>query len=199
MDDSNYTTLMKMAFKKNNILNPVQWVGDGLEAITYLNGEGAFADRGRYPFPEVLILDLKMPRMSGFELLSWIREHPEFRVIPTIIMTSSQLDIDVERAYNLGANTYMIKPSSFEELAKMVKLAHDYWAVSVKPKTKRSKSYLARRAIRWICAKPAFPVSAHTKAGIRCASGSSTRHRAFALPGCYAVPTQSSNRAANAA
>ena len=150
MDDSKYTILLvedeendarllEMAFKKNDILNPVQWAKDGLEAIAYLNGEGVFADRAVYPFPEVLILDLKMPRMNGLELLAWIREHPQFRVIPTIIMTSSRQDPDIEKAYNLGANTYMIKPSSFDELAKMVKLAHEYWAVSVKPRTKSSK------------------------------------------------------------
>jgi CheY-like chemotaxis protein len=86
----------------------------------------------------VLLLDLKMPRMSGLELLAWIREHPEFRVIPTIIMSCSRQDPDIEKAFSLGANTYMIKPSSFEELAKMVKAAHEYWALSVKPKTKWS-------------------------------------------------------------
>lgn len=149
MNDSNYTillvddeendaTLVKMAFKRSNVLNPVQWARDGVDAIAYLNGEGTYADRTRYPFPEVLILDLKMPRMGGFELLSWVREHPEYRVIPTIIMTSSRQDPDVEKAYNLGANTYMIKPSSFEELARLVKLAHDYWAASAKPRTKWS-------------------------------------------------------------
>ena len=148
MDESNYTillvedeendaTLVKMAFQKNNIPNPVQWARDGVEAIAYLNGDGVYANRERFPFPEVLILDLKMPRMSGLELLSWIREHPEYRVIPTIMMTSSRQDTDIEKAYNLGANTYMIKPSSFEELAKLVKLAHEYWAASVKPKTQR--------------------------------------------------------------
>ena len=150
MDDSTYTILLvedeendallvKMAFQKNHIANPVQRVRDGVEAIQYLNGEGLYANRGCYPFPEVLILDLKMPRMSGLELLAWVREHPEYRVIPTIIMTSSRQDPDIEKAYNLGANTYMIKPSSFEELARMVKLAHDYWSVSVKPRTKHSE------------------------------------------------------------
>ena len=138
-DEENDATLVKMAFKRNNITNPVRWVRDGVEAIAYLNGEGAFADRNRYPFPEVLILDLKMPRMNGLELLTWVREHPEFRVIPTIIMTSSRHDLDIQKAYNLGANTYMIKPSSFDELARMVKLTHDYWAASVKPRTKWSK------------------------------------------------------------
>jgi CheY-like chemotaxis protein len=138
-DEENDATLVKMAFQKNNILNPIQWVQDGLEAIAYLNGEGAYAERDKFPFPEVLILDLKMPRMNGLELLAWIREHPEYRVIPTIIMTSSRHDPDIERAYTLGANTYMVKPSSFEELAEMVRLAHDYWAASVKPRTKWSK------------------------------------------------------------
>jgi CheY-like chemotaxis protein len=140
-DDENDATLVKMAFEKNEILNPVQWVTDGLEAIAYLNGEGTYANREAFPFPEVLILDLKMPRMNGLELLAWIREHPEFRVIPTIIMSSSRQDTDVEKAYNLGANTYMIKPSSFEELARMVKLAHEYWASSVKPKMKRGRHH----------------------------------------------------------
>jgi CheY-like chemotaxis protein len=151
MDDSNYTILlveddendamlMRMAFEKNNILNPVQWVRDGLEAVDYLNGAGQYADRAKYPFPEVLLLDLKMPRMTGMELLAWIAEHPDFRIIPTIIMTSSKQELDIEKAYNLGANTYMTKPCSFDELAQMVKLTHEYWAVSAKPKAKLPKS-----------------------------------------------------------
>jgi len=135
-DDENDAMLLRMAFEKNNISNPVQWVKDGLEAVDYLNGAGAYADRARYPFPEVLLLDLKMPRMTGLELLAWIGEHPDFKVIPTIIMTSSKQELDIQKAYQLGANTYMTKPCSFDELAKMVKLTHEYWAVSSKPKTK---------------------------------------------------------------
>ena len=135
-DDENDAALVQLAFQKNSILNPVQWVKDGVEAVAYLNGEAAYADRQAYPFPEVLIVDLKMPRMSGLELLTWIRDHPDYRVIPTIIMTASRLDGDIEKAYTLGANTYMVKPASLDELSKMVKLAHDYWSVSVKPKTK---------------------------------------------------------------
>jgi len=151
MDDSSYTILLvedeendamllKMAFEKNNISNPVQWVRDGMEAVAYLNGDGVFADRKKYPFPEVLLLDLKMPRMTGLELLAWIQEHPDFKIIPTIIMTSSKQEIDIEKAYHLGANTYMTKPCSFDELANMVKLTHEYWAMSAKPKTKSPKT-----------------------------------------------------------
>src|SRR6185312_14871106 len=129
MDDSNYTILlveddendamlMKMAFEKNQILNPVQWVRDGLDAVAYSNGDEQFADRAKYPFPEVLLLDLKMPRMTGMELLAWIAEHPDFKIIPTIIMTSSRQEPDIEKAYKLGANTYMTKPCSLDELAQ---------------------------------------------------------------------------------
>lgn len=132
-DEENDAMLLKMAFEKNNILNPIHWVRDGLEAVAYLNGEGVYADRKRYPFPEVLLLDLKMPRMTGMELLAWIGEHPNFKIIPTIIMTSSRQEIDIEKAYNLGANTYMTKPCSFEELAKMVRLTHEYWGSARSP------------------------------------------------------------------
>jgi CheY-like chemotaxis protein len=138
-DDENDAMLLKMAFEKNGIGNPVQWVRDGLEAVAYLNGDGNYADRAQYPFPEVLLVDLKMPRMTGLELLAWINEHPEFRIIPTIIMTSSQQELDIENAYRLGANTYLTKPIAFDDLAKMVKLTHEYWAISAKPKAKHRK------------------------------------------------------------
>ena len=138
-DDENDAMLLRMAFQKNSIANPVQWVKDGLEAVAYLNGDGAYADRAKYPFPEVLLVDLKMPRMTGLELLAWINEHPEFRVIPTIIMTSSRQELDIEHAYKLGANTYMTKPIAFDQLAQMVKLTHEYWAMSAKPKPKHRK------------------------------------------------------------
>jgi CheY-like chemotaxis protein len=137
-DEENDAFLLKRAFKKNNILNPVQWVRDGVEAVAYLSGKDAYADRQRYPAPEVILLDLKMPRMGGLELLAWIRDHPETRVIPTIIMTSSREDVDIEKAYHLGANTYMIKPSDFDTLAQMVKITHDYWTMSVKPRGKEA-------------------------------------------------------------
>jgi CheY-like chemotaxis protein len=138
-DDENDAMLLRMAFERNSITNPVQWVKDGLEAVAYLNGDGIFGDRTKYPFPEVLLVDLKMPRMSGLELLAWINEHPEFRIIPTIIMTSSRQELDIETAYKLGANTYMTKPIAFDQLAQMVKLTHEYWAMSAKPKPRHPK------------------------------------------------------------
>ena len=133
-DEESDATLVKMAFKRNNILRPIQWVKDGMEAVDYLSAEGTYADRARYPFPQLLLLDLKMPRMNGLELLQWLQVNSHFKIIPTIIMTSSRQEIDIEKAYDLGVNTYMIKPSSFDELKNMVKAVHEYWAQSVKPK-----------------------------------------------------------------
>ncbi|HZF01090.1 MAG TPA: response regulator [Methylomirabilota bacterium] len=140
-DEENDATLVKMAFKQNNIISPIQWVKDGVEAVAYLNAEGIYADRIKYPFPQVLLLDLKMPRMTGLELLQWLRVNSHFKIIPTIIMTSSRQETDIEKAYDLGVNTYMIKPSSFDELKNMVKAIHEYWAISVKPKPRWSRKF----------------------------------------------------------
>jgi CheY-like chemotaxis protein len=134
-DDDNDAFLLDRALKKNGIVGPVQRVTDGVEAVAYLQGKGPYADRSLYQFPDVLFVDLKMPRMSGLELLGWLRDHPEFRVIPTIIMSSSRQNEDVRRAYHLGANTYFVKPTSFEELANLIKAVHDYWTVGIKPRS----------------------------------------------------------------
>jgi len=133
-DDENDALLVQRAVRKNLITNPIHWMRDGLEALDYLKGIGKYADRQKFSFPEVIILDLKMPRMNGLELLAWIKENPEYRVIPTIVMSSSRLDEDVARSYLLGANTFMVKPSDFDVLAKMIKTIHEYWSISVKPK-----------------------------------------------------------------
>jgi len=135
-DEDNDAMLLQRAFKKNNILNPIHWVKDGIQAISYLRGEGEYADRSRFPFPHIIILDLKMPRMGGLEFLEWMRDNPDYRVIPTIVMSSSQQDPDIQKAYFLGANTYLLKPSDLDTLVKMVKATHDYWSMSIKPKAK---------------------------------------------------------------
>jgi CheY-like chemotaxis protein len=90
-------------------------------------------NRTAFPFPEVIVLDLKMPRMPGLDLLAWLRDHPEFQVIPTIVMSSSKHDSDVRQAYHLGANTYFVKPSSFDMLARVIQTLHEYWALSTRP------------------------------------------------------------------
>ncbi len=131
-EDSDYF-LLERAFRKNNVQNPIQRVKDGLEGLHYLQGIGQFTDRDKFPFPDVVILDLKTPRMSGLELLAWIREHPECRVIPTVIMTSSQQDVDIEKAYALGANTYFVKPTKFQDLVDLTASIQDYWRRGTRP------------------------------------------------------------------
>jgi CheY-like chemotaxis protein len=137
-DEENDAMLLQRAFRKNNILNPIHWVKDGMQAVAYLQGEGEYADRSRFPFPSVIMLDLKMPRMGGLEVLEWMRDNLDYQVIPTIVMSSSQEEPDIQKAYALGANTYMLKPPDFDTLVTMVKITHDYWTMSIKPRTKWS-------------------------------------------------------------
>src|SRR5436190_22190000 len=126
-DDDNDTFLLQRALKKMGIQNPVHRVADGQEGIDYLTGNGPYADRGRYPFPRVVLLDLKMPRKSGLEVLEWIKAHPEYKVIPTIIFTASREQQDIVRSYGLGANCFVAKPSKFEDLEHLVKTLHEFW------------------------------------------------------------------------
>ena len=100
---------------------------DGQEAIHYLMGEGKYSDRNEYPFPTILLTDLKMPKRNGLEVLQWIKEHENCRVIPTIIFSASAQFQDVEKAYALGANSYVQKPSTFEELTILLASLLDYW------------------------------------------------------------------------
>jgi len=104
-------------------------VANGEEAIAYLRGEGPYAERGAFPCPNIILCDLKMPRMNGFEFLEWVRGHPECSVIPTVIISSSSIESDVRRAYQLGANAYMRKPTSLGELVKLIKVTYEYWGL----------------------------------------------------------------------
>jgi CheY-like chemotaxis protein len=134
-DEDNDFLLLRRAFAQVNNSDDVSIhrARDGLEAMHYLQGKNEYADRDRYPYPEVLIVDLKMPRVSGLELLEWIRDHPEHRVIPTVIMSSSAQHTDVLKAYELGANTYFVKPSNFQDLVRLTQNVHAYWLQGIKP------------------------------------------------------------------
>ena len=132
-DDPNDVIFLQRALQKNGIKNPVSTLSDGDEAIAYLTGAGKYLDRIKYPFPKVIMLDLKMPRRGGLEVLEWLQQHPQFRVIPTLVLTSSKLNDDVIKAYGLGANSYMVKPSNFDDLQRMMKTAYDYWSLCLKP------------------------------------------------------------------
>ena len=136
-DDENDVILVELALKQAKIPVLLKSVGDGLEGLNYLNGTGQFADRHRFPLPEIIILDLKMPRMSGMEFLSYVNDHPELRIIPTIVMSASKLDADVLRAYQLGANSFMVKPNDPATLTQMVRTIQEFWSLSEKPKPLR--------------------------------------------------------------
>lgn len=133
-DDPNDVLLIQRAFRKARLVNPLQVVRDGEEAIAYLGGEGAYADREQYPLPALVLLDLKLPRRSGFEVLQWIRQHAGLKRVPVVVLTSSRNGPDVNLAYELGANSYLVKPVGFEGLVDLLKAVHLYWMVlSEKP------------------------------------------------------------------
>ena len=128
-DDSNDVLLIQRAFRKSDVANPIQVVGDGEEAIAYLSGRGPYADRERYPLPVLLLLDLKLPRKSGFEVLEWLRQQPGLKRLPVAVLTSSAETPDINRAYDLGANSYLVKPVRFEGLLRMVQTLNLYWLI----------------------------------------------------------------------
>jgi len=99
--------LTEIAFEKARLANPLRIARDGEAAIAYLKGEGRFADRTRFPLPILVLLDLKMPKLGGFHVLQWLRSHPELDRLAVAIMTSSDHDPDVSRAYELGADSYL--------------------------------------------------------------------------------------------
>jgi CheY-like chemotaxis protein len=132
-DDPNDVLLLKRALQKNGIQNPVQVLPDGIEGIAYFSRTGKYADRDQFPLPRVMIIDLKMPRMGGLEFLQWLKDHPEFRIIPTLVLSSSRENVDVAKAYALGANSYMVKPANFQDLENLIKIIHEYWQRSVTP------------------------------------------------------------------
>jgi CheY-like chemotaxis protein len=132
-DDPNDTLLLQRALKKNGIDLPMHVCGDGAEAMAYLKGQDRYANRDEFPFPRVLVTDLKMPRCSGFDLLEWLHQHPECNLFPKIVLSASAQEADVSRAYQLGANCYFRKPSTFEELCKLVQVVNAFWLAAVMP------------------------------------------------------------------
>jgi CheY-like chemotaxis protein len=132
-DDPNDVILLRKALTREGINNATQVVNDGAEAIAYLEGREPYRDRSQFPFPSVIFTDLKMPRMDGFDVLCWLRAHPECSVMPVMILTASRIDADVRKAYQLGANGYLVKPNSLEDLQAMVRTAYEFWAWCEKP------------------------------------------------------------------
>ena len=115
------------ALKKNCLVNNLVWVKDGAEALDFLFATGAYADRDRTHQPKVVLLDLRLPRISGVEVLRRLKSDDRARTIPVVVLTSSKEDVDVEECYRLGVNSYITKPVSFDEFVKVVGELGLYW------------------------------------------------------------------------
>lgn len=126
-DDPNDTELLRVAAREADLTFALQNVEDAEHAIAYLSGAGVYGDRTVYPLPSLILLDLKMPRATGFEILKWIRHRPEFKSLPVVVLSGSQLQDDMQQAYAIGANSYMVKPLGFEELVRLVKGLNTAW------------------------------------------------------------------------
>jgi CheY-like chemotaxis protein len=126
-DDPNDVTLLKIACAKAGLARPLHVARNGVEAIEYLGGAGQFGDRRKFPLPLLLLLDLKMPVKSGFDVLSWLRVQPGLKRLFVVVWSSSADPRDIDRAYDLGANSYIVKPSSIEDLRRLVGQLGDWW------------------------------------------------------------------------
>lgn len=126
-DDQSHAMLLKRAFKKSALAHSIQVVLDGDAAVAYLSGEGKYSDRLSYPAPALVLLDLRLPRRSGLEVLDWLRSQERLRRLPAIVLTSSQESSDVNLAYDHGANSYLLKPIGVDGLMDMVRYLNHYW------------------------------------------------------------------------
>jgi len=128
-DDEVDIELLRRAFRDARIANPLIEVKDGRAALHYLSGDDAYADRARYPIPFLILLDLRLPRLSGFEVLEWIRDQPDLAELIVVVLTTSDHVPDATKAHKLGANSYLVKPGNFTELVEMVKGIKGRWLV----------------------------------------------------------------------
>jgi CheY-like chemotaxis protein len=119
-DDDNDVFFMRRALQKSQVDFAVQVVGDGQQAVDYLSGQGTFSNREQFPFPSVILLDLKMPFLDGFDVLAWTRTQPSLDKVPVAILTSSAEERDRRRARELGARAYFVKPPRPETIQEIV-------------------------------------------------------------------------------
>ena len=126
-DNPDDVMLVRRAFGRLHLANPLQVVNNGQSAIDYLSGAGEYADRVAYPLPVVVLLDLKLPGVNGLEVLSWIKTQDGLRRIPVVVLTTSDLREDVNSSYDLGVNSYLRKPVSFDSLVDMLSRLDVYW------------------------------------------------------------------------
>jgi CheY-like chemotaxis protein len=126
-DNEDDVFLMRRALKGAGIVNPLQVVEDGQQAVDYLSNSGNYIDRSACPRPAVVFLDLKLPELMGLEVLAWIRSQPHLAEVVVVVLTSSNEPSDLKAAYRLGANSYVVKPPTADQLLEMAKAFKWYW------------------------------------------------------------------------
>ena|SRR2546423_8919463 len=119
--------LTRQALLRANVLNPLQVARDGEEAIHYLEGSGRFENRAEYPLPDLLLLDLNMPKVNGFEVLRWVRAHPSLKTLRIVVLSTSSEPSDIDKAHELGANAYIVKALDFKRYCAMIEATVFFW------------------------------------------------------------------------
>jgi CheY-like chemotaxis protein len=126
-DDEDDVLLLRTAFTEAGLNMPLQVVSDGEQAIAYLSGTGVYADRAVYPLPSLILLDLNMPKKNGFEVLAWVRAQPFLKRIPIVVLSSSTQGPHINKAYEVGANSYLVKVTKFSEFVERIRIVFNYW------------------------------------------------------------------------
>ena len=131
-DDPDDRMMADQAFRQYRLKNGVVFVEDGQELMDYLHHQGKYAEADQFPLPDLILLDLNMPRKDGHEALTEIKTDPKLRRIPVVILTTSQAEEDILRSYDLGVNAYITKPVTFEGLAETIRIFNIFWFELVK-------------------------------------------------------------------
>lgn len=128
-DSQNDILLIQRAFRKANITIPLSIVNDGDAAVAYLSGAEPYSDRAQHPLPILILLDLKLPRRSGAEVLQWLKQQPILKRIPVVVLTASKESLDLNQVYDMGVNAYMVKPVMFDDLVRIVDALNLHWLI----------------------------------------------------------------------
>lgn len=126
-DEPSDAALLTRGFEKAKVANPIIHLANGDEVLRYLAAKGEYADRVKYPLPAVILLDLKLPGATGMQILQWMRAQGEIKRIPVVVLTSDDSPRTIDAAYDLGANSYLVKPGNAAEIARMVQAIQQYW------------------------------------------------------------------------
>lgn len=134
-DNEDDAYFLKYALKQAGLPSPIHICADGEEVRNYLKGEGIYADRYKYRFPRIVVLDLKMPKMGGLDVLRWLKKDPKCGVIPVIILSSSEHPADIDACYQAGANAYLVKDPGLDRLKDILRRLHEFWSCCKLPVT----------------------------------------------------------------